>query len=281
MKGGVICLCKLPLEITMTNIELRLETPADYRQVELLTREAFWGYFQPKCDEHYLVKLLRDSDAFIPELDYVAEIDGKLAGNIMYSKAQVVSPNGDTHDVIVFGPLSVLPDHQSRGVGRALLTHTIAEAKRLGYRAILLCGHPDYYTRVGFKRASSFGIIGSGGMSCDAVMAMELYEGALDGISGELKEADVFYQLTPEAVEAYDSTLPPKAPQDLPKIVLLLERLTPQQQKPFIEHEVVTLCDVTVKSRDELMAWEGMTADIIPIINEVLKAHGYGTKPLR
>ncbi len=70
------------------NIKLRLEKPADYRVVEELTREAFWGLHRPKCDEHLLVHKLRDIPAFIPELDYVAEIDGQIVGNIMYSRAR-------------------------------------------------------------------------------------------------------------------------------------------------------------------------------------------------
>ncbi len=55
------------------NIYLRLEQPKDYRAVENLTREAFWGTNHPDCDEHLLAHKLRSSAAFVPELDYVAE----------------------------------------------------------------------------------------------------------------------------------------------------------------------------------------------------------------
>ena len=69
---------------------LRQETPSDYHAVEELTREAFWGFTHPTCDEHYLAHLLRNVPAFVPELDYVAEAGGRLVGNVMYSKAKVV-----------------------------------------------------------------------------------------------------------------------------------------------------------------------------------------------
>lgn len=70
------------------DINLRLEKPEDHRLVEELTREAFWGTNNPGCDEHFLVHKLRTVSAFVPELDFVAEVDGKIVGNIMYSDAK-------------------------------------------------------------------------------------------------------------------------------------------------------------------------------------------------
>lgn len=55
---------------------VRLETKADYDAVENLTREAFWNIYRPGCLEHYLIHILRDSDIFVPELDFVMEKDG-------------------------------------------------------------------------------------------------------------------------------------------------------------------------------------------------------------
>lgn len=62
---------------------IRLETPIDYEIVENLTREAFWNVHVPGCDEHYLAHILRDHEDFIPELDFVLEVAGKIIGNIM------------------------------------------------------------------------------------------------------------------------------------------------------------------------------------------------------
>ena len=104
------------------SITLRLERPEDYRAVENLTREAFWGFTGPTCDEHYLVHLLRSVPAFLPELDFVAEMDGELVGNVMYSRAKVVDDGGKETEVLTFGPLAVLPTYWHCGVGSALPT---------------------------------------------------------------------------------------------------------------------------------------------------------------
>ena len=66
-------------------INLRLETPADYRAVEELTREAFWINTDRRSyiDEHFLVHKLRGSAAFVPKLDYVAEVNGRLAEDVV------------------------------------------------------------------------------------------------------------------------------------------------------------------------------------------------------
>ena len=91
---------------------IRLETPHDYREVEHITREAFWNHYLPGCDEHYLAHILRGSSCFLPELDFVAELDGKIVGNIMYTRAVVFCDDGIEFPVLSFGPVSVLPDFQ-------------------------------------------------------------------------------------------------------------------------------------------------------------------------
>ena len=105
----------------MENIKLRNETPFDYRIVEDLTREAFWNHHVPGCDEHYLLHIMRNSDSFISELDFVAEIDGIIVGNIVYTKSKVIGDNGEFYDVITFGPLSVIPKYRAMVLGECLL----------------------------------------------------------------------------------------------------------------------------------------------------------------
>ena len=68
-------------EEIMKNIIIRNERVEDYKNVENLTREAFWNLYEPGCNEHYLVHIVRDSDVYIPELDFVAEVDGKIVGS--------------------------------------------------------------------------------------------------------------------------------------------------------------------------------------------------------
>ena len=71
------------------NVIIQREEETDYRIVEEITREAFWNLNVPGCDEHYIVHILRDHPDFIPEMDYVAEVDNKIIGNIMYTRSYV------------------------------------------------------------------------------------------------------------------------------------------------------------------------------------------------
>lgn len=261
------------------NLVLRLETPDDYRTVEELTREAFWGFTHPTCDEHYLVHLLRNAPAFVPELDYVAEADGKLVGNVMYSKAKVIDSGGSEHGVLTFGPLSVLPECWNSGVGSALMRHTIAEARRLGYRAIIFYGHPDYYPRFGFRSAGAFNITTPDGKNFDALMAMPLYNDALEGISGAFHEDPVF-AIKAEEAEEYNRKFPHKEPAHMLPIDILLDRLEPSSRKAFNDRSITTLAWLNRYSGREMLSWEGVDEHVLSIINHTLKEHGYAQKLL-
>jgi predicted N-acetyltransferase YhbS len=124
-------------------------------------------------------------------------------GNIMYSRSIVVSKENLKHDVITFGPISVLPAFQKNGIGSALIEHTKSLAHFLGYKAIIIFGNPDYYHRFGFRSAESFGITTSDGANFDAFMAIELYDGALQGITGRFFEDPVF-DVGDDEVEAFE-----------------------------------------------------------------------------
>ena len=94
------------------NMIIRTEQPEDHNKVEALTREAFYNMYMPGCVEHYLVRLMREHEDFIPELDFVAELDGKIIGNIMYTKAKLTDDNGAVKEILTFGPVSIHPDYQ-------------------------------------------------------------------------------------------------------------------------------------------------------------------------
>ncbi len=106
------------------NLTTRLERPADYCIVKELTREAFWE--NTECgvtvDEHLLVHKLRKLHIFVPDLDYVAEIDGRIVGSVMYSKPKIVAGGSQEYEVLTFGPLSILPEYQNQGVGKEIDT---------------------------------------------------------------------------------------------------------------------------------------------------------------
>ena len=87
------------------NITIRLETEKDYRNVENLTREAFWNVFCPGCKEHYVLHCYRNDPAFVPELDFVMELDGELIGQIIYVRSEIVCDNGQKVPIMTFGPI--------------------------------------------------------------------------------------------------------------------------------------------------------------------------------
>ena len=186
------------------DIIIRLENERDYEQTEELTREAFWNVYNPGCNEHYILHELRSRDTYLPELHYVAEYKGNVIGSIVYCKGKVVDDHSGVHEVIGFGPISVLPEYQRDGIGFMLINHTINKAREMGFVAILICGNPDYYHRFGFKSASEYDITMSDGGSFDAFMALELKEGALEQISGRYYEDDVFHSITDEEFQVYD-----------------------------------------------------------------------------
>ena len=191
------------------NITLRLEEERDYRVVENLTREAFWNIYRPGCDEHFVVHNMRRSPGFIKELDYVAELDGYVIGNIVYCKGIVVNEAGVKQEVIAFGPVSVLPSFQKKGIGAKLIEHTMAIAKEMGFKAIIIFGNPNYYHRFGFENAEKYGIQTSDGQNFDPFMVKELYPGSLDGITGRYFD-DAAYHVNKEEFELYDKEFPVK-----------------------------------------------------------------------
>jgi len=259
------------------NIHLRLETPADYYVVENLTREAFWAFWEPNrkiCDEHLLVHRLRSAPSFVPELNFVAELDGKIVGHIIYTKSKVVDDAGQEYETLTFGPLSVLPEHQSKGIGQMLMRRSFEDAKRLGYRAVLIFGYPDYYPRVGFRRAAEFGITTADGHNFDPFMAYPLYGGALDGIRGRYFIDPVYEQLTEEDALAFDKRFPPKEPFIPAPFNILLDRLEPDARNTMEGIECPSLQMMKSKSERDISSLPGIDAKAVNTIRAVLHEHG-------
>ena len=140
------------------DLSIREEKSKDFPFIRSLTEQAFLNVPESDHTEHLLVERLRQSEAYIPELSLVAETNtGKIVGHILLSKVGIVSENGTT-TVLSVAPLSVLPEFQRQGIGGMLLREAHRRAALLGYKAVLLLGHKDYYPRFGYRRASSYGI---------------------------------------------------------------------------------------------------------------------------
>ena len=192
-------------------INVRLEEEKDYQKVEEITRAAF-GYpdrverGQIGCPyEHWMVHELRNRDG-IQALSLVAELEDRtIVGHIICSNA-VVRKENLSLSVLNFGPLSVLPEYQRRGIGGALIRAMIEQAKKLDYGAILFFGRPEYYPQFGFMDAEDFGIADAEGYNYPSFMAMELKAGYLKDVrGGRYYESDIYNdELNRETVRAFD-----------------------------------------------------------------------------
>lgn len=213
-------------------IVIRNENINEYRETETVIREAFWNHYSPGCNDHYLVHIMRDCPTFIPELDLVAVDDNKLIGATMSLKSCIKGDDGKIYDVISLGPIGVRPDYQRQGIGGMLLAESKEIAKRMGYRAILLCGDPDYYTRQGFMAAETYGIRNSENMFADALHVCELYSGALAGVSGRYFE-DEIYDVDEAVAEKFDKLFPPKETVSGTQTQKKFDRMV-QQLRPYL-----------------------------------------------
>ena len=138
-------------------MNIRLEMTEDYREVENLTREAFWNVYRPGCTEHYVLNQYRTNPDFIPELDFVMEegdgehqSPGKIIGHVMFSKAEIMLDDGTSFPSWTFGPISIHPDYKRKGYGLKLLQYALEKAKEMGIGLIQMEGNIEFYRHAGF-----------------------------------------------------------------------------------------------------------------------------------
>jgi len=189
---------------------IRKENQSDHTAVEELTREAFWNLNVPGCDEHYLVHIMRNHPDFIGDLDFVAELDGRIVGNIMYTKSHVVDESGRKVDTVTFGPLSVLPGVQRKGVGTALINHTKKLLIEQGCPVVIIYGDIHNYSKHGFFSSRDVNITNAQGKYPFGLLVMQLKDGAFADHQWQFFESKVF-EYNPEDAEAFDKQFPPKA----------------------------------------------------------------------
>ena len=187
-------------------LTIRREAAADRQTVEDVTRRAFYNIYAPGCVEHYLVRTMRDHPDFIPELDFVAELDGRVIGNVMYTKATLTGEDGTVKDILTFGPVSIAPEHQRKGYGKRLLEHSFRRAAELGWNVIVIFGSPANYVGLGFKSCKKFNICTENGRFPSAMMGKELKAGALDGRRWVYRDSPVM-SIDEDQARRYDDTL--------------------------------------------------------------------------
>ena len=162
-------------------LNIRNERESDYKIVEDITRKAFYNVYVPGCMEHYLVHIMRGHEDFIPELDFVIELDGQIVGDIMYTKAKLTDEGGTEKEIVTFGPVSILPKYQRKGYGKMLIEHSLKRAAELGYEAVVIMGSPANYVGSGFQCCRKYNICVEKEKYPAAMLVKELKPGALDG----------------------------------------------------------------------------------------------------
>lgn len=171
-----------------------------------ITRKAFYNIYVPGCMEHYLVHIMRDHEDFIKELDFVIELDGKVIGNIMYTKAKLVDEAGEEKEILTFGPVSILPEYQRMGYGKQLMEHSFQKARQMGYDVVVIFGNPGNYVSRGFKSSSRYHICLPDGSYPTAMLAKELGENTLDGRKWMYYDSPVM-QVDEKEAKDYDDSL--------------------------------------------------------------------------
>ena len=180
----------------LKDLIIRPERPEDYKATELMAMRSFWNKYWSGATEHLLIRIIRESKDYIPEISRIAELDGKIAGAVYYTKAWIA--DGDTrHEIATFGPLAVEPTLEGNDIGGALMRETIRLAKEAGVAGIALMGEPDYYPRFGFERGAKYGLTDAEGNTFDALMCLPLNAG-FEKMKGKLIESADFEKLEDE-----------------------------------------------------------------------------------
>ena len=197
---------------------IRLERKEEQSEVENLVRESFWNVYRPGCLEHYVLHCLRNDKDFIPELNFVMEVKGRLIGQVICMKSEIALDRGGKLPIMTLGPIGILPEYKRQGYGKALLDYVLEKAKEMGFGAVCFEGNILFYGKSGFSYASDFNLRYHGlPKDADAsfFLCKELKKGYLDGISGEYATPQGYFVDEAEC-EEFDKQFPAKEKLKLP-----------------------------------------------------------------
>jgi putative acetyltransferase len=130
-------------------IVIRNEMDDDVSTITEVTIAAFKTLAISNHTEQFIIEALRAADALTVSL--VAEVNGRVIGHIAFSPMTI---SDGTPNWYGLGPVSVLPEHQRQGIGKALIWEGLSRLKELNARGCCLVGHPDYYKEFGFRNIS-------------------------------------------------------------------------------------------------------------------------------
>lgn len=163
----------------LTDLIIRSETARDFDHICTVHDEAFG-----QDDEGKLVNRIRKGPNFIPELSIVVELEGLIIGHCLLSRIYIKS--AQWIDTLGLAPVAILPKFQGQGIGSSLIEHSIRVAQDIGHPSVIVLGHPQYYPKFGFVKASEFGISCPFEVADEAFMALELIPHSLQDSPGEV-----------------------------------------------------------------------------------------------
>lgn len=161
---------------------VREEQPGDREQIRNVNQAAFG-----RSDEADLIDSLFMEGAVL--LSLVAEVDGQIAGHILFSRMSVETAEGSVA-AVALAPMAVLPEHQGRTVGSQLVRRGLDQLRERGERIIIVLGHEHYYSRFGFSVEKARQLASP--FPPEAFLALEICAGALAGVRGAVRYPDAF-----------------------------------------------------------------------------------------
>jgi putative acetyltransferase len=155
---------------------IRKAEAADLPAIRKIHDAAFGGPGEGKL----VADLIADG---LDTLSLVAIEDGALIGHVLFSPL-LVEIEGEAIRALALAPLGIAPAYQRRGFGQALVRAGLRDVRALGWEAVIVLGHPDYYGKFGFRADLATGFTAP--FRGPAFMALELRPGSLSGRKGRI-----------------------------------------------------------------------------------------------
>jgi len=165
-------------------MDIRTENPEDVEAVRNINIAAFG-----RENEANLVDRLRGSAS---TFSFVALLSDRIVGHIFFSPVVVEGKCSRNLSILGLAPVAVLPNYQRQGIGTLLIRQGLKECARSGFNAVVVLGHPDFYSRFGFIPASRKSLKCEYDVPDEAFMVLELESGALEDCSPTVKYRSEF-----------------------------------------------------------------------------------------
>ena len=164
-------------------IAVQPERARDVAAIAAVVRRAYAGVAYSDHREHEMVARLRASAAFVPKLSLLAEVAGAPVGHVLLTRV-AIRDGAHATPALALAPLSVVPEYQGQGVGRALVEAAHRRARALGFGSVVVLGPPGYYRRFGYVPLGAYPITVPLAVPAEQQVIRPLSDGALEGVRG-------------------------------------------------------------------------------------------------